>query len=121
MFRCRENLLAYLGHLVDVKELGKLDAEHVCGQSDDAPPSLTNLPEPGSSSTTEDYPDRVVKYRDPGPLSWTVWLPLQAASPALAPSASDTTTGPDPPPHWKHCRDTQNNACNEMPTEQEKP
>lgn len=92
---------------MDVKELGQLDAEHVCGQSDGTPPSLTHLPEPGPSPPTEDNPDRVVKHRDPGTLSWHVWLPSQAASPALAPPASDATTDPDPPPHWKHCGDTQ--------------
>lgn len=47
-------LAPYLGDLVDVKELGKLYAEHVCGQSDGPPPSLTDLNEPGSSPTTED-------------------------------------------------------------------
>lgn len=48
------SLIPYLGDLVDVKELGKLEAEHVCGQSDGAPPSLTNLNQPGSSPTTAD-------------------------------------------------------------------
>lgn len=43
-----------LGDLVDVKELGEFDAEHVCGESDSTPPSLTHLPQPGPSSTTED-------------------------------------------------------------------
>lgn len=92
----------HLGDLVDVKEFGKLDAEHVCGQSDGTSPFLTDFPESGSSPTTEDNPDGVVKHRDPGPLSWTAWLPSQASSPALAPTASDATTDPDPSPHRKH-------------------
>lgn len=49
-----EPLIPYLGHLVDVKELGKLDAEHFRGESDGTPPSLTNLNEPGSPPTTAD-------------------------------------------------------------------
>lgn len=44
----------HLGDLVDVKELGKLDAEHVCGQSDGTPPSLTDFNEPGSPAATQD-------------------------------------------------------------------
>lgn len=44
----------HLGDLVDVKKLRKLDAEHVCGQSDGTSPSLANLPESGTSPTTED-------------------------------------------------------------------
>lgn len=96
----------YLWDLVDVKKLRELDAEHVCGQSDGSPPSLTHLPQPGLPPLAEDNPDRVVKHRDPDPLSQNVWLPSQAAAPALAPPACNATSGPDPPPHWKHCRDT---------------
>lgn len=96
------SVLPYLGDLVDVEERGQLDAEHVRGQPDGAPPSLTNLPEPGAAPPAEDHPDRVVQHRQPGLPSWNVRLPLQAASPALAPSASDAGAEPDPPPHWKH-------------------
>lgn len=92
----------HLWYLVSIKDLRKLDAEHVCGQSDGAPPSLTNLPEPGTSPTAEDQPYRVVRHRNPGLLPRGGWFPLQVAAPALSPPASDTATGPDPPPHWKH-------------------
>lgn len=54
----------HLGDLVDVKELRKFEAKHVCGKPDGTPPSLTNFPEPGSPPTAEDEPHGVVKHRD---------------------------------------------------------
>lgn len=86
---------------MDFKDLGQSDAEHLCGQSDGAPPSLTHLPEPGAPAATQHQPNGVVEHQESGPLVWTICVPSQAAPPALGPAGA--VTGPDPPPHWKHC------------------
>lgn len=45
---------SHLGDLVDVQELGKPDAEHVCGQPDGLPPLLVNFHQPGPASAAAD-------------------------------------------------------------------
>lgn len=95
---------SHLGDLVDVQELGKPDAEHVCGQPDGTSALLINLAEPGPTSTAAYEPHWIVEDPDLGLPSITV--PWQAACPALAPSTSHTSAGADPPPYLKDCRTT---------------
>lgn len=90
---------------MDVKELRKLEAHHVGGQSDGPPPSLAHLPEPGSPPAAEDQPEGLVEDGDSGSSISAVKLPPQAAAPFLAPA--DAAAGADASPHWKHCRNTQ--------------
>lgn len=82
-----------------------MDVKDVGGQSDGPPPSLVNLPDPGTPPTAEDEPNGVVKHGDSGASIPAVKLPLQAAAPLLAPA--DAAAGADAAPHWKHCRTTE--------------
>ncbi len=103
--------LPHLWHLVDVKELRKTEAQHVCGQVQHSPPSLTGLLESLLASSTQDTPQR------------TLQTPGRAPFPGLPPhtlSPAPTMTLSSPPPHRKHCRDTQTDTMKIWPICSEK-